>query len=329
MTRRILLLFITIFLFQSCNIGTSGTNSNENIDHEKRQEIKRLNDKLFKAIMNNDTKGVRALLADGLVEKNGKEIDDMIKQISTSFPSKSYRILDEYNVQNSTTGINNTIPTGTKDSDLVINYLAMNKDMYVSLLIPNGHDNELLLTAIYGKYGDQWKINILYGGQYSLLKKSPSDYYKLAQENYNRSYLIDAINYLSLAKQCLRPANDIIKYQNENEINSFYDKLIKEASSKFTLPLTLETVTSKPKVYSIHPEVIKEGYVPIIDYFTSLSLEDTIAISAEKNKMKKEISKLFTGIYNDKEGVFYRAFSEFPDGDKPRKYYRMLDKITK
>ncbi|KAF2336652.1 hypothetical protein [Flavobacterium ginsenosidimutans] len=329
MIRKISLLFIIVFLFQSCNIGTSGVNKNENIAGDKREEIKLLNDQLFKAIMSNDNKGVRALLANELVKKNGNEIDNLVKQVSTSFQSKSYRILDEYNVENSTTGISNTIPMGTKDSDFVINYLAMNKDMYVSLLIPNGHDNELLITVIYGKYDNQWKINILYAGQYNLLKKGPAEYYKLAQENYNRSYLIDAINYVSLAKQCLRPASDIIKYQNENEINNFYDNLLKEANSKFTLPLTLESVDSKPKVYSIYPEVAAEGYIPSIDYVTSINLDDTIALKTEKDKMKKEIKNLFSGIYKNKKGVFYRAFSELPDGNKPRKYCKMFDKITK
>jgi len=328
MIRKILLLFVSILLLQSCNIGTSGTWKNESIEKDKKEEIKLLNDKLFKAIMNNDAKGVRALLADKLIEKNGAQIDKLINDISTSYKSESYRILDEYNVQNSSINIGNTLLSGaSKDNDYVVNYLALNKDMYTSLLIPNGHENELLFTVIYGKYDDEWKINIFRVGQYSLLKQTAPDYYKLAQESYKKSSLIDAVNYSSLAKQCLRPGDENFKYQKENEINDFHNKLMNEANSKFTLPLTLENIETKPRICSIYPQATAEGYFPMICYFSNINLKDTTALKIENSKIKKEVNRLFTGIYKDKKAVLYRIYNEMPDGKKIIDHYGIVDKI--
>lgn len=330
MIQKTLLLILTVFTLQGCNYGTSGTWKNENIDKDKKEQIKILNDKLFKAIISNDIAGVKSLMSDKLLEKGASDLDKLINQVSASFKSDSYRILDEYNVRNSTTGIGNTLPSGLSgENDYAVNYQALNKEMYVSLLLPNGLDNELLITAIYGNYDNQWKINILQFGQYSFFKKTAPDYYKLAKESYDKSYLIDAVNYVGLSKQCLKPANDFFQYQKEKDINEFYDKVMKEVNSKFKFPMTLDNVDTKPKVFRIYPEIINEGFFPMVNYLTSINLRDTTALKAENEKVKKEISQIFTGINKDKKFVFYQAFNELPDGKKLVGHYGFMDKRTK
>lgn len=326
--KNILLIFLVALTLQSCNVGTSSSLKNERIHKEKREEIKILNDKLFKGIMNNDITGVKALMADKLIEKDGSEIEKSIKYINSSFKSGSYKILDEYYVTNSTTGLNNTLVSDVSgDNGYVLNYQAMNDDMYVSLLLPTGINNDLLITVIYGKYNDQWKINILQFGQYSLFKKTAPDYYKLAQESYRRSYLIDAVNYITLANQCLNPANEIFKYKKEKEITDFYAKLIKEANTKYTLPMTIENIDTKPKIFRIFPQITNEGFFPMVYYLSSIDLKDTKALKNENEKVKIEVSKLFKGIDKDKKNVFYAAFNEIPDGKKSIDHYGFVDKL--
>lgn len=330
MIKKTLLIILTVLTLQSCNLGTSGTWENDNIDKDKKEQIKVLNDKLFKAIISNDVAGVKSLMSDKLLEKGVSDLDKLINQISFSFKANSYRILDEYNVHNSTTGIGNTLPSGISgDNDYVINYQALNKEMYVSLLLPNGLDNELLITAIYGNYDNQWKLNILQFGQYSLFKKTAPDYYKLAKESYNKSYLIDAVNYAGLSRQCLRPANDFFQYQKEKEINEFYDKVMKEVNTKFTFPLTLDNIETKPKVFRIFPEMMNEGFFPMVYYLSDIDLKNTTALKIENEKVKKEVGRLFTGIDKDKKFVFYWAFKEIPDGKKLVEHYGFIDKRTK
>lgn len=326
MMQKTILLILTVLTLQSCNVGTSGTWKNDNIDKDKKEQIKVLNDKLFKAITSNDLDGVKVLMSDKLLEKDGSDLAKLINQVSSMFKSDSYRILDEYNVLNSTTGLNNTLPSGISgDNDYVINYQALNKEMYVSLLLPTGFDNEMLITVIYGNYDNQWKINILQFGQYSLFKKTAPDYYKLANESYEKSYLIDAVNYASLSKQCLRPANYFFQFQKEKEINEFYEKVMKEVNTKFTFPLTLDNIETKPKVFRIFPEMINEGFFPMVYYLSNINLNDTIALKIENEKVKQEVGRLFTGIDKDKKFVFYWAFNELPIGKKFVEHYGFID----
>lgn len=331
MIQKILLLILTVLTLQSCNLGTSGTWRNDNIEKDKREQIKILNDKLFKAIISNDVTGVKALMSNKLLENGTSGLDKLISQISTSIKSDSYKILDEYNVHNSTTGIGNTLLSGISgENDYVIKYQALNKEMYASLLLPQGLNDELLITAIYGKYDNQWKINILQFGQYSLFKKTAPNYYKLAKESYDKSYLIDAVNYIGLSKQCLRPANDFFQYQKEKDINEFYDNVMKEVNSRYTFPLTLHNVDTKPKVFRIYPQEMSEGIFPAVLYLTNINLKDTTALKIENEKVKIEVGKLFPGIDKEKKAVLYRAFNELPNSSNTKvvKNYGFVDLLA-
>jgi len=62
-------------------------------------------------------------MSDALLEKGVVDLDTLVNQIYNSFSADSYRILDEYYVQNSTTGIGNTLPSGVSgDNDYIIQY---------------------------------------------------------------------------------------------------------------------------------------------------------------------------------------------------------------
>jgi len=330
MRQKLFLILLTAIIFQSCKLGSSGTWKNSNIDKDKREQISILNDKLFKGIIKNEAESVKALMSEKLLEKSGNDFDKLLNQVSSTFKADSYRILDEYNVHNSTTGISNTLPSGLSgEKDYVLHYLALNKEMYVSLILPNGLDNDLLITAIYGKYDNGWKLNILQFGQFSSFGKTAPDNYKLAKASYDKSFLIDAVNQISLAKQCLQPANDFLKYQKEKEISDFYDKVIKEANSKFHFPLTLENVDTKPELFSVYPEIIDEGYFPMVCYLSKIALSDTTNLKKEFEKIKVEVDKLFLGINQDKKYVFYKAFNELPDGIKKVNTYGFIDNLRK
>ena len=329
MIQKTLLFILTVLVFQSCNLGASKTWKGDSIDKEKREQIKILNDKLFQAIIRNDVNGVRNLMSDKLLEVVNADFDKLINQVSSSFKSESYRILDEYMVQNSKTDIRNTLLSGNlNDDDYVLSYQALNKEMYVSLLVPNGLDNELLFTVIYGNYDNQWKINIIQFGQYSFFRKSAPAYYTLAKDCYKKAYLIDAITNIELAKQCLRPSNDFFQYRNEKEINEFYDDIMKEANSKYSFPMALEQVDTKPEVFRIFPEMGKDAFFPMVLYLSDINLKDTVRLKVEYEKVKKEVNRIFTGINKDKKFVFYRIFNKIPHEHERVEYYGFIDRST-
>jgi len=325
-----LLLFLCAFLPGCDGSGGFVMWKNNDIDSNIRKEIRALNNDLLSALNDNNIEVIKGLMSDTLLAKANIDWEDMVLHISGLFRMEKYDIKDEYYVKNATTGVINTLPSGlSEDNDYIIRYKAMNNEMYVSLLVPQSETNELLITAVYGKYDDGWKINILRFGQYSIDKKTAPDYYRLARQCHEKSYLIDALNNMSLGMQCMRPAEDTFEYLKTKEINKFYEKLEGDVDSKYVFPFTLDKVDTKPQVFRIYPQEIDEGLFPMVLYLSTVNIDDTLALKKEYQQIKSVIGDYFEGIDKGKKYVFYRAFNEMPQEDRKVDNYGFVDQITR
>lgn len=329
MIKRLSFLFlagISISMY-GCTFGTSGMWKNDHIDQSIRSEVKPLNDKLIIALRKNDLSGIKALLSDQLLEQASK-LTELVAQVSPTLSNNNYRVLDEYLVKNTSAGLNNTIPSAVSgDHAYFLNYLALNKDTYVSLLIPDGNINELLVTAIYGKYGTEWKINILHIAQYSIGKKTAPDYYEIAMDRYRDSALIDAATNMSLALLCFKPSS-VWQFQKADEIKSFGEKVTAEGNAAYHLPLIISNIKSKPQIFGINIESVQNEMITMISYVSHINLKDTAALRSENLKMRKEVPKVFKGIDQKKNILAYRAFNEIPDGKKKISHYGFIDTLA-
>ena len=210
----IFLLSIWIILSQGCHIGTSGTWKNDRIDQSVKDKIDVMNKKLFKSIITKDIAGIKQLMSPILIEKSGSKIDTVINNIDVASNEPNYALLDEYYTKNSTTNISNTLISNKgNDNDYTIQYEALNEEMYVSILTSEKLPVNFMILAVYGKYENQWKLNILQIGEYTLLDKTAPDYYNAALKEYNKGYIIDAADLIIIASEIANPANDYFKYK--------------------------------------------------------------------------------------------------------------------
>lgn len=326
---RILILLLVIISVPSYAQKSWQSWKNDKIDKNKKSQIKSLNDKLFKGIMNNDIPAIQSLMSEKLKGEN-IDLDKFVKLVTTSFKSNDYKILDEYHIDNLESGTTHPLPSGKSgDSDYVISYSAEQKEMYISLFVPEGLRNELLIMAIYGKYENAWKLTGLKFGQYSIFEKNAPAYYKLARSSYDKSYLINALNYISLAKQCLMLGSNGFHYNLEDEINASYDKILNEFKGKYKFPIVLDSIETKPKIIGISPEKASISFCPMVYYHSDIKLSDTTNLKIENDRIKLEIRRLFIGIDQDNEYIFYRVFNEYPDGRKKVEQYGFYDKLLK
>ena len=139
--------------------------------------------------------------------------------------------------------------------------------------------------------------------------------YVEAKSNYEKGYLIDAANDLTLSSQLMKPANQFWQYQKEKEIQEFGEKVMTEINSNFSFPMTVEYVETKPKIFRIFPQGMNEGYFPMVQYTTSIDLKDTTSLSKECDLIHSKIGELYKGINKDKKMIFYRAFKSIPTGN--------------
>lgn len=323
----IALLITLIFVLPGCT-GLSGTWVNEHIEQDKRAQIKKLNDRLIDAIAHKNISGVKALMSDTLLKLSQTKVDTLISTISVAFEGSKYEVLDEYYTKNIIDkSVTSLSPGNGRANDYVVAYQVFNKEMYVSLLLSKENKNKLLILVGYGKYGKEWKINFLQFGPYSIFGKTAPEYYHMAQEAYRKSNLINAVEYMIVAKNSLKPGNDYFQYKNEKEILAFYDAVLKEANATYKLPMELDNVASKPKIVNINPEITKEGCFPMIYYITDVSFKDTVALKVENEAVKKEVKRIFQGIDQDKAYILYKALNTMPDGRKQVEHYGFVEKL--
>jgi hypothetical protein len=301
----------------------------KNIPEKIRLEIKILNDKLFKSIKENNLRELKTILSTKLLEKTDDGFDSLIYQISNNLSkSNSYAVKNEFHMINSNSNVFNYVPFIPKNEyDFSIKYLALNKEMYGSLLIPDTEPDQMLITCIYGKYGNDWKINILQFGLYSLINKNAIDFYKEAQNLYSKNYLVDAVNTLFLLRQCAKPANEYFQYKLEEEMKNFYDSVMTEIQKKYVFPNELSAISTKPKIFNIFPQYINEGYFPSVEYLTTIPMNDTLNLRKENDEIHKIIGTIYNGIDKGKKYLFYKAWSRMPDGKTKVNTYGFYKKL--
>ncbi|WP_373397483.1 hypothetical protein V8V91_23450 [Algoriphagus halophilus] len=325
-----LILFILLIALglQSCNVGTTGTWKDENIEQSLKTEIARLDEKVLEAITTNNSDLVKSIMSDKLLEKIGKDIDQLIEQAGNVITTTDYRILNQFLATNSTTGLGNTVISGVNGlNDYFILYQALNEEMFISLIIPKNGIDEFIVTNIYGKYPEGWKLNIIQLGQYKVNGKTAPELYSEAKAKYEKGYLMDAANNMFLSSNVSNPANKFWQYQKEDEMKKFYEKVMTEINSEYKFPITIEAIASKPQILTIYPQGTADGYFPMIEYLTNLDLKDTVQTKAEYEEVHSEIIKSFKGIDKDKDYIFYKAFSEMPNGKTPVPTYGFVKEL--
>ncbi len=328
MKKLIILAFVAILGFQSCNFGTTGVWKDENIEQSLKNEIQELDKKVLEAVTTGNIKLLKSMMSDILLEKVKDSIDQLIDKTSNLIITTDYKILNQFQTRNSTTGLGNTVLSGMSGlNDYIIHYKALNKEMFISVLIVKGQVDDFTLTNIYGKYSDGWKLNILQFGQYNANGKTAPELYAKAKENYQNGYLTDAAINMFLSSEVANPANKFWKYQNEDEMREFYEEVMPEIKSKYKFPIILEAIESKPQILNVAPQITTEGYFPLVEYLTKLDLKDTTRTKEEYEKVHSEVIKVFNGIEREKKYIFYKAYNEIPNGKTSVPTYGFVKKL--
>lgn len=324
MKKNNLYVLLIAVLMTACTF--SGTNKDDQIDPNIKMQIHALNSKLIEGLNENNPEKVFSICSDKLLEKKG-DLNNLMQIVKGRLKINDFEILNEFYQRNAASNINAQVMTGkTNDHDYIIGYEALSKEMFVSVGYFKDDLYEKSITFIYGKYGNEWKLNIINLGVLKIEKKDAFDWYQIAKSNYNKDYLIDAICNIGIATQLLKPANQLWQYQKEKEIVEFAQKLNTQAHDKYTLPLTIEYVNSKPQIFKIIPQGMAEGYFPMIMYTTSINFNDTVSLSKECDEIHCKIDEFFNGVKVNNRMIFYRAFKSIPNGNEQVEQYGFIRK---
>ena len=337
MKRNILFNIAAILFFaiaiQSCSSNSGDVKINSEINADIKKQVRELNDKLFKAIMANDIHTVRELLSPELTKKAGGKIDTLVKSTSVTFNAKQFDVKDEFYIKRQIHPDPDTLLSKAgNDNDYLVNYKAVNSEMYTSVLVSKGLFVNCLILAVYGKYGNDWKINVLQIGEYSIDGKTAQDYYKKAIILNDRGELVDASNMMVLTSQLANPAGDFFKYRNESSMKAFYDKVMSSANDIYKFPVVVKDVKTAPQIFSVSPQLLSDegqsGIFPLIRYVSKIQLDNTADLKAENDAIQKAIGALFLGIEKNNRFIFYQAVNATPSGQTSAKHFGFIQRTA-
>lgn len=303
-------LSLTGCLFLGCR-QSEKTEWNNNIDNAIRNQIKLNNDLLMNALAENKPAQLKEIFSDTLTKQTSNEFEAGVSKMHELISTNAYTILDEYYVKNNSTGFRDTIYKNLPGGPAYkINFEVMTKENYVSLLLHQEAETQLLVTIVYGKYESGWKVDVLRIGRYAFNTKTALDLYNQARTLFESGDLIDAANLASMIKPTLTPADQFFHYEQESAMKEFVKKIIADAGQTFRFPLPVTSIKTTPTIYNIQPMPMPEGILPVVTYLTKINLADTASLIIENDELQKIIGTLFPGIDKNNRYVLFQAYPE-------------------
>lgn len=314
-----------IFLLPGCAPEKPGLYNNDQIKSARRDDFHALNDQLFAALKANDAKRLGSIMSKDFIEDNSKfrTVELCYNRIKED---SSYGILDEYYMVNDLKG-NHSIKADNKGiNKYEYSYSADVPEMYVAFFVPHKEANRFMITAVYEKLDYGWKLVSLEVNQYTINGKTAPELYKLAKEEYDKKYMVDALNTTEQAYECLKPANGWA-YPQEKEVAGFYSQLMDKVNRKYNFPYTLKQVKTQPQIFRVLNQKEDDGVFPMIYYLSDIKLADTAALKKENLNVKKAIGNAIPGIDKDNKYIFYSIFNQMPDGTRAFDHYDITEKV--
>jgi uncharacterized protein YkuJ len=280
----------------------------KDIDSDLREIMAAKNDSLVEA-MTNGKKGIFQALGSKKFLEDLKANAGYASQHFRKYEyyENEYRIFDEYHCSHLMT--NKDIVITSEDGAYTFNFTNEAQETYVSLVKLKRYDYDYLIALIYGKQDGKWKISEIKVTQIGRYGKTAQDLYELAKEKEKEGYLFDACNYIDMADQYIEYTDGFIKFKDAENINAYKTALHTKSRKKYTFPMVLENISTKPAIESISVVQERGKLLTKVTYLTYIPFYDSEAREIELKEVKKEAQKEFKDIDLNSDEVIYYAYS--------------------
>lgn len=316
------LLLAVMALLISCN--SSETIANKEIDNNLKTIIRAKNDSLIQAVIKSDNKALKELGNEKFVKSMHAKISSLVSPFRRYQLAPAFTVFDEYHTIHGTTPSNYDI----KNEEHAYTFTFQNnqKETYVSLITCKFLErHDYLITVIYGKEGNDWKIDDIKFGALTSYGKTADDLYKEAVKQKEAGFLLDAFFSIDSANDLLEPAENSLKYNEEDRINFYSEQWLPLVQKDNPLPYVIEDIKTEPVILEITVIQNEEGQFPIIKYVTSTPVTNLEKLQQEYELVKQKVKEHYTQMdFSNKNYVYYRAHNM--DGEQVIADHTFIDK---
>lgn len=305
-SQALLFLLLTI-LISGCGKSTSTVTDN-GIDKALRQTIMEKNKLLFNAMVTSNNKAFKELGSPAFVKSMHAKLNRVIWPFRNNLIGTEFKVYQEFHNTHGTVPENYVIES--EEHNYEFTFTNRNKETYVSMLKVDNHMDSYLVTVIYELIDGEWKLNDIFAGLLGIYGKDSQGYYNLAKEQADKQHIIDAFIYCDIADDLLDPANGHLKYNNEKNINFSKNRWFTQVNAAYRFPVVLSSVKTQPSIVGIAPIKNPEELTVVINYVTTIPLDNKATLATEYEKVKQEAESTFTGFDFSKKKIYYRAYSK-------------------
>ncbi|MFC1579679.1 hypothetical protein ACFL4N_02070 [Thermodesulfobacteriota bacterium] len=308
------------------NVQMVRTRTNDEIDLEIRQQIAKIKNELFISIKKKDYEKLSKLLSPKLLKLQKFNIESFVIQVSQFMDRNEFIILDQYFSTINAFGKPfqaTVIPSLTDKHKFIINNLTfLGKESYNLFLKSTTPGWQYLMFLSFSKINDEWKINSMHVGNYSISNLTAPKLVKMGKEAMSKGRLTSCFVYSWAINKTLRPA-PYLQYMDEKK----YVEFVKVSHSTFNKKIKFPFIIAGKKFIGLQIETTKfEGLIPIIMYITEKHLKGPV-VDSEAKQIKDEMLNKFYGIDHDFDYILMRAYRELPTDSK--KLYKTHNTIIK
>ncbi|GLB52613.1 hypothetical protein NBRC110019_16530 [Neptunitalea chrysea] len=297
-----------LLLFIGCT-GAEKTARDAEINEELKAVISKLDNKVIGSLLSNDRGLVEIFMTNEFKEASKGAIDTLYKDFQIAGIKPDHKVFTQYYIIKKET---DSLKVTSKDAGVntysLSVYMPFKENFMSLLLVDNGKDYFLLING-YGKVDGEWKLNTMHFGEYTIGYKTAIEWYEKSLKEHNEGYLLDAVNSLLLSSRVAYPGGSIWEYSKAPEIKAFYTKTLQEANKTYKFPIVIDTLETEPRIINISLKRLDNEYYPVIKYYTSVDLNDSIKATNENTAMHNVMESICKGITKDSKYVYYIAIN--------------------
>lgn len=302
-----------------------------------RRPVEVLENKIFESLQKNDPTVMYNLYSTEAKKehslddvKNGYESVRREMQNLTSQRFNDYYVT--FNTEGKTvdlTELTNVSIPPTPDENYLLALKLQPKPSYISLYRTTTGVTDYLVSFVWVKEDSGWKLLWFNVGLYKLMGKSGHDWYLIAKQWAEQGYNAPAMMNLAVSTMLMNPA-PFFSYQEQFNAMSLVNTVQSNLVESVSFPLLFPQIKTKPQVYNVEPQLLREGLYPGIQYVTKVSLDDTAGLRKEAESLVPELELVFPGITKMASHVVFHAFAEPPtDPEKQYRAYTLTVEVKK
>ena len=324
------LIVLTICIFTItpsgyCAANTVTTQVDGDISTETRDAIHEINNKLFES-MKDDRPNV---MMNMFVEegRNDPKLEESVKatykQLGELAKGTAFDILHEYYIDVQGKGSSTVTVPGDGENKFVMGVDAGKGPLFISLLVTTGNFKDMILSFVYLKTKEGWKLYTFNSGIYKVDGKGPVAWYEQAKAMYDKGWDVPAMLWMQFVQSFVRPV-PFIRYERETEMQDLFKEGAAATAKKYRFPFKATWVKDMPAVYGLDTQFNKGKLESVVVYVTKHPLNREVSIQEEADAITSKIDKVIPGITQCGSELGYRAFSESPLDDKKEHKYRSV-----